>query len=431
MKNVRKTSWGRNILSLLIFACAMACESPLEKLNSDQFIGRLTVLVGVKMDISQVNARSQAIITDDFKVEIRNANDDVYLAFNRLADMPSVIPVNPGTYYVFVESPNTTLPAFDNPKYSGLSETFTIDYDEEKQVTVMVSLSNCFVSVIYSQDVVDDFSDYYTIISNSEGTLTFSKGETRAGYYGLLPITIETFLDYLMPDGNIATKLINGEIVSPQAKTHYEIHINGSLGEGMVPISVIADESFTTELIQIGNQPPVTNDGDIGYGDLLITEIMYNPAAISDTEGEWIEVYNNTASAIDINQVAILKGAELQHIISESIVIDPNHYIVLARNVNATTSASYIYGSALSLTNTADEIVLANFGSDGTNGAIISNVNYGIDGFPTANGASLNLDVNALDPDLAQLGENWCLSTLSFDTGDLGTPGIENSACSE
>lgn len=429
MKNVKKTSWGRYALSLLIFACAMACESPLEKLNPDQFIGRLTILVGVEMDIRQVNGRSQAVATDDFKVEIRNANDEVYLAFNRLADMPASIPVGPGTYYVHVESPNNTLPAFDNPKYSGLSEMFTINYEEEKQVSVTVSLSNCFISVIYSQEVVDNFSDYYTVISNTEGSLTYVKDEIRAGYYGLIPITIETYLDYLLPDGSLATKFINGEILNPQAKTHYEIHINSSLGQGMVAISVVADESYITELIQIGDPQPVINEGDIGYGDLLITEIMYNPAAISDTEGEWFEVYNNTAAAIDINQLAILKGTELQHVIVESIVINPNQYLVLARNANATTTASYIYGSALTLTNTADEIVIANYGSDGTDGSTIASVNYGSGGFPVANGASLNLDLNAFDPDLALLGANWCLSTLAFDTGDLGSPGIENTSC--
>ena len=175
MKNVKKNSWERYVLSLLIFACAMACESPLEKLNPDQFMGRLSILVGVEMDIRQVNGRSQAVATDDFKVEIRNANDEVYLAFDRLADMPASIQISPGTYYVHVESPNNTLPAFDNPKYSGLSEMFTINYEEEKQVSVTVSLSNCFISVIYSQEVADNFSEYYTVISNTEGSLTYVK----------------------------------------------------------------------------------------------------------------------------------------------------------------------------------------------------------------------------------------------------------------
>lgn len=430
MKNVKKTSWERYALSLLIFACAMACESPLEKLNPDRVTGKLTILVDVKMDIKQVSGRAQAINTDDLRVEIRDVNDEVYLSYDRLVDMPGEVPIIPGTYYVFVESPNATLPAFDNPKYSGISETFTINPEEVKEIVVAVSLVNCFITVVYSQEVIDNFSDYGTIVSNSEGSLTFLKDETRAGYYGLSPIIIESYLEYLLSDGSLATKQVNGEILDPKPKTHYEIHINSTLGQGMLPVSIITDELFTTELIQIGDPQTIVNEGDIGFGDLLITEIMYNPAAISDTEGEWFEIYNNTASAIDLSQLAILKGEELQHVISDTIIINPSQYFVLARNSNATSSASYIYGSSFSLTNTADEIVLANFGSDGTNGAIISNVNYGSGGFPVANGASLNLDINSFDPYLAQLGENWCISTQSFDTGDLGTPASTNSGCS-
>ena len=36
-------------------------------------------------------------------------------------------------------------------------------------------------------------------------------------------------------------------------------------------------------------------------GDVVINEIMQNPSAVSDSAGEWFELFNPTGSAIDIN----------------------------------------------------------------------------------------------------------------------------------
>jgi hypothetical protein len=94
-------------------------------------------------------------------------------------------------------------------------------------------------------------------------------------------------------------------------------------------------------------------------------------------------------------------------------------------------NVSYIYGSDLTLTNTADEIEIANYGSDGSDGQTIAIVNYGAAGFPDGTGASLNLDINAFEVNLAQSGENWCASTSVFDTGDLGSPGAMNELCNQ
>ena len=43
--------------------------------------------------------------------------------------------------------------------------------------------------------------------------------------------------------------------------------------------------------------PGSANDGcstvvDIGVGDLVITEIMWDPTKVADFRGEWIEIFN-------------------------------------------------------------------------------------------------------------------------------------------
>jgi hypothetical protein len=285
--------------------------------------------------------------------------------------------------------------------------------------------------VDYTQNILDQFSDYYTVVSNNQGSITFVSNELRLAYFDLIPITIESFLTYPVAGGGFETKILSGEILVPAAQTHYQIHVDGALDEGSLSVGIMVDETFVVEVIHISDQDPVIQEGPIAFGDLLISEIMYNPTAVSDTEGEWLEIYNNSLQTIDLFEVVIKRGAEVQHIINENLLIDPMQHLVLARHINATSNAHYVYGTDLTLTNTGDEIVLANFGTDGTDGQAITSVNYGNTNFPDGSGASISLDQNAYDVIQAQDGSNWCVSTLPFDTGDLGTPGLLNEICSQ
>ena len=50
-------------------------------------------------------------------------------------------------------------------------------------------------------------------------------------------------------------------------------------------------------------------------GDVVITEIMQNPAAVADTAGEWFEVYNATSQAIDLHGWTLADaGTDRHHI---------------------------------------------------------------------------------------------------------------------
>lgn len=429
MKNSKKTTWISYALSSLIFACMISCGNPLERVNPAEKRGSLTIDIGLEMTITRASARFKEVNTDDFLVSIKNSNDEVYLSFDRFADLPVAIPVNAGSYYVEVQSPNDVIPAFENPKYFGRSELISISPNEEKAVTVTAALANCMVTVIYSQNVMHYFTEYYAIITNRLGSITYAGDESRPGYFSLDAMSIEAHLSYANGNGDVETKIITGEIPSPVAQTLYEIHIDGIPEQGSAVVGIQVDESLTTEIINLGGSGLI--EGPIPVGALLITEIMYNPAAISDTEGEWIEIFNNSMDVIDIFQLVLKKGAEVQHVVTENILIDPQQFLVLGRHVNATTAVAYVYGSDLTLTNTGDELVLANYGTDGTNGQNIASVNYGGPGFPDGNGASLNLDPASFDTHLAMQGANWCASSSIYDTGDYGTPGIQNVSCGQ
>jgi len=330
MRNLLKSAWVSYALSSLIFACMISCENPLERDYPGADQGILKIEIGLEMKILTASARLKEVNTDDFQVAIRNTNDELYLSFDRAADMPQNIPIDPGSYYVEVQSPNDVFPAFDNPKYFGKSDLFSIVPNQETSVTVTASLANCMVSVVYSQNVIDYFSDFFTLISNIQGSITFTSDEVRMGYLGLDPISIESHLSYETGTGGQETKIISGEIPAPVAQTHYEIHIDATLDQGSATISILVDESVLTEIVVINETGGGVVEGAVPFGGLLITEIMYNPTAVTDSEGEWIEIYNNSAQSIDVFQLVLKKGTEVQHIITENILIDPQQHLVLA-----------------------------------------------------------------------------------------------------
>ena len=161
-----------------------------------------------------------------------------------------------------------------------------------------------------------------------------------------------------------------------------------------------------------------------GPGDVIVNEIMQDPSAVSDTNGEWFEVYNPTGSPIDIDGWTIKDDGSDSHVINNggSLNIPAGGYLVLGRNADSNTnggvSVAYQY-SGFYLANGDDEVIL-----EDTNGIEINRVEYdGGPTFPDPTGASMSLKDPTLDNNV---GENWCTARTPFGDGDLGTPGAEN-----
>ncbi|MDC1504603.1 lamin tail domain-containing protein [Winogradskyella sp.] len=171
-------------------------------------------------------------------------------------------------------------------------------------------------------------------------------------------------------------------------------------------------------------------------GDIVITEIMNNPDPVSDTTGEWFEIFNTTGASIDINGWTLMDDGSDTHVIDNTngtTVVPAGGYLVLGRTTNTITNGGaavdYAYGESggHTLANGADEIVLL------TTGAVeIARVNYdGGPNFPDLTGASMQVDTAFLNETDNDNGANWCASTSAYGdgTGALGTPGAANNAC--
>ncbi|UMB52853.1 lamin tail domain-containing protein [Lutibacter sp. A64] len=160
-------------------------------------------------------------------------------------------------------------------------------------------------------------------------------------------------------------------------------------------------------------------------GSIIITEIMSDPSAVDDDEGEYFEVYNTTASAIDMEGWVISDVDSDSHIIASSVIVPANGYAVFARNSNSGANggftANYEY-SGFILTNDIDEIILTSGVTE------IDRVVYSdVLGYPLVAGKSMELSLENYNSADNLIALNWGEATTTYGGGDYGTPGTENN----
>lgn len=413
-------------MSMILFSCQEEMVSP------EQDSGSLSIDIGLSININEVNkGLKSAQALEDFKVIIYAEDDSEVLVFENLSAMPDTLELHTGNYYVVAHSDNNLPAAFENPYYYGESEIFTISSKMHQSLQIACKLANTIVSVVYSDEIQNSFTDYYTKVSSTLDSLIYTKGETRLGYFQPLPLDILVKLDFLNPDGSANQKTLSGSIPDPLANRHYEIFVNTQIDDGLANFQIYLDSTeIPIDQIEIADNTEIPSDNAIAYGELLITEIMKDPSALSDTEGEWFEIYNHSARTINLQNLILQRDETNYHTITENIDLGAGEYFVFARTDLATdVSNKYIYGTDILLPNTGANLAIYNKDSENGPGSIIFSLNYGNENFPSQSGTSISLNPDIFNANDAVLGTSWCLSTSVYSTGDLGTPGLENDNC--
>ena len=165
---------------------------------------------------------------------------------------------------------------------------------------------------------------------------------------------------------------------------------------------------------------------DLFEGDLVVTEVMYNPAAVSDSDGEWFEIFVAYPETVNLGGLAICDNQGCIAV-SSSLEVNSESYVLIGTNgdssLNGGVTLNYDYANGLGgFGNSGDFIELQ------YNGIIFDFFDYSV-GFPTANGASLSLNTSIFSTTDNDDASNWCLSSSTFGLGDLGTPGMSNDSC--
>ncbi|HET8937115.1 MAG TPA: lamin tail domain-containing protein [Polyangiales bacterium] len=156
-------------------------------------------------------------------------------------------------------------------------------------------------------------------------------------------------------------------------------------------------------------------------GDVIITELMIDPQALPDADGEWIELFNTTDTELELRECQLDDGGKSPHPLSAALRIAKAAYFTVARSAapgfkpDATLSVS--------LTNSADSVALVCHGIE------IDRVNYDRAAeFVLKPGVSLSLDPSMLDNN--DRASSWCAGRDAYNT-DLGSPGRENPSCAD
>jgi hypothetical protein len=157
-------------------------------------------------------------------------------------------------------------------------------------------------------------------------------------------------------------------------------------------------------------------------GDLLISEVMSNPSAVSDTNGEWFEIFNASASIHDLNGLIISDDGSNSHTINNasSLFINPGDYLVLGRNddslINGGLILDYVY-SNFTLSNTTDQIILLYDSIE------IARLEY--NGAPFGI-AGISAEITAQKSVTTQ-ADYQATEITQYGDGDFGTPGSTGS----
>ena len=168
--------------------------------------------------------------------------------------------------------------------------------------------------------------------------------------------------------------------------------------------------------------------GTILPGDLVITEVMANPAG-TDTGQEWFEIYNATSEAIDLDGMLLayhkVDDSEVNGHPIRDLVIEPGDYLVVG-GVDSELKPDYVdygFGNDLGSFINGGAVLQLKCGDE-----VIDETTY-----PDAesdDGVAFGLDGNVAPNSVANDAvSNFGPATVEFAASSFGSPGESNEPC--
>ncbi len=159
-------------------------------------------------------------------------------------------------------------------------------------------------------------------------------------------------------------------------------------------------------------------------GDLVITEIMYNPPESGDDSLEYVELYNNSADIVNLMGYSFSDGIEYTF---TNVDIAANEYLIVAKNSNAmqnTVGVTALEWTSGSLSNGGELIKIIS-----ATGVTVDSVHYSDMAPWPEDGDGAGPSITICDPEAENsVGENWHASVnylADNSNGDaiFGSPG--------
>ena len=414
--------FSKIFLTVVIFLfCSCAKTDQIE----DGLKGTLKLNIVMPSDVRSNNS-VKSISEDSITVSIyRNNNKDALLSFNGINHVPETIDLSEGSYQVKAFSTYYPEVAFENPCYYGESDFFNIVSEEPTSVSFNCYICNIPIKITYSEGTTNSFGPIITSVYNGTDSLVYNEEEDRTGYFKPNSLTIKSYLSY-----GTKTKIITREIENPQPGIKYTININTKL-PGNISVTISFNDNTKEMTFDLTDDGFVEQSDEYSFGDLIITEFMSAP---DEGDGEWIEIYNNTDEDQNLNGLVLRREGGTSDItqINSDVIVSSHEYAVLAGSDNATDNVNYTYDSGFTLNNDNNyTLYISTWGMDGLTGFPIFWVNLEDEDFKTnKSGKSMQLNLTGttvIDATEAQKGDNWSNGSVTYSTGDYGTPGYANT----
>lgn len=177
---------------------------------------------------------------------------------------------------------------------------------------------------------------------------------------------------------------------------------------------------------------------DVDPGAIVITELMPNVSALSP---DWVELYNSTDSAIELEGCVLTDDRDDRFVIDAPLTVEPGQYAVLASAPDtgpsppaALVEPAYVFSDAQFRLDAPgpDQVILT------CGDRVIDRVAYSeYDPGPATGTRGWQLDPAAIDASANDDGANWCYTPLPVITEDylynddsVASAGVDNPPCS-
>lgn len=180
-----------------------------------------------------------------------------------------------------------------------------------------------------------------------------------------------------------------------------------------------------------------TDDGTVTFGEgtlalgievqklvrrqVVFSELMKNPVALADADGEWIELANVGSEPVSLEGCEVRRD-DTGFTIGSALSVEPGARAVLANSDAPGFVPSYVY-TGLTLPNTGAFTLTLVCGEETLDSVVVDPALVS-----NAAGAALSLDPSAETPTANDDALSWCNAVGSYN-GDLGSPGTANPAC--
>ena len=155
---------------------------------------------------------------------------------------------------------------------------------------------------------------------------------------------------------------------------------------------------------------------------LVISEVMADPAVISDANGEWFELHNPGTAAVSLTGFQIVSLNDAPVTITGAVSIPAGGYVVFAKNadnaVNGGLNAVGSFGALNLANNTTDWLLLRD-----TQGATVDSVLWGV--APTS-GAAKAKRAMVIDCTPTSDARAWGNAVTNYQANNRGTPNLAN-----